>query len=314
MDRFTEAFAGSELSTAIVLGAIAAVAVGLLGLAVQAAKVTRTVPLAGLGIAAAALLALDRLGMADRELVLAVAVLGSAGLVADVLRLPGPVLPTLAAPGAWVLATRSGLPDDAWVEPTVLAFVVAAGPLVAVADRRRRPEGWGPVLFLVSAGGVFVTVPDTEQALVLLGAAAPAALLGWPRPVASLGVGGSMAVVGLLAWTTISGGSPRPGAVVGGLAALGLLLLEPLLPGRRPSLHESRPDPAAAPYPSVVIAGFVHAVLVFVVTRVGGLLEGAVPAAAVAVAAFAVTVVVAARVPWWPAAPADDRGASKIRA
>jgi hypothetical protein len=56
------------------------------------------------------------------------------------------------------------------------------------------------VLLAITLVGLFYTVPDTGDAVVLLGVALPVAALGWPWVVARLGAGGSFAIAGLLAW------------------------------------------------------------------------------------------------------------------
>src|SRR5690606_32918712 len=83
--------------------------------------------------------------------------------------------------------------------------------------------GVGPVLVAVTVAGVYLTVPDTEMATVLLGAALPAAALGWPFAWGRLGGGGALATVAVVAWTVALDGRGRLGSVVGGVACLGLL-------------------------------------------------------------------------------------------
>lgn len=132
--------------------------------------------------------------------------------------------------------------------PAVALAAVAAGALLADFDRRWRRRGLAPALLAVSAAGIYLTVPDTEAALAVLGAALPLALLGWPGPLArvpsqpppSLGVVGALAVAGLLVGTASAGSVGRPGAFVGALACLGVLVVEPVArrldPGRRSAL------------------------------------------------------------------------------
>ena len=88
---------------------------------------------------------------------------------------------------------------------------MAAGVAVVLADFdvRWRHRGLGPVLLPVSLLGVYATVPDTEMALVALGAALPLSLLGWPVALASWGRAGAWAVAGSLVWVTASGGVGR---------------------------------------------------------------------------------------------------------
>jgi hypothetical protein len=136
---------------------------------------------------------------------------------------------------AWSLAADDGLALGLWV----VAAICVTGALLDDFDRYRQRQGLAPVLLAVSVAGVYGTVPDVEAVVVVVGAALPIALLGWPGPLAwprsaaaqpppSLGGAGAFATAGLLVWTVAAGGSARPGSIVGGLACLGLLALEPL--------------------------------------------------------------------------------------
>ena len=198
-----------------------------------------------------------------------------------------------AAAGVAALAATGGIPAgrDAGLAPLVAgAAAVAAGALLADFDRRRR-DGLALPLWAVSVAGVWATVPDVESAVVVLGAALPPALLGWPSPLArnglvSLGVAGSLAGAGLLVWVVATDGAGRPGSMVGGLACLGVLGVEPLarrLGGRGPG---SPPLPAAA-----LLAA--HLVLVAVASRVVGRRETVAQALPLAVAELVVALAVA---------------------
>jgi hypothetical protein len=165
--------------------------------------------------------------------------------------------PAAVVPGAWVVAAHGAIPGEPWVRVLVFATIVAGSALVADLDRRTARLGVGPVLLAVSVGGVYATVPDTEQALVLLGVAGPVALLGWPLRRAGLGRAGSAAAVSVLAWTAAVGGVGRPSSIVGAVACLGLFVVGPLI---------RRPDRFRAP--TMVAA---HAVLVLISARVAGL-------------------------------------------
>jgi hypothetical protein len=133
----------------------------------------------------------------------------------------------------WSLAAEEG----AMAAVLVALATCAAGALLDDFDRRRRAQGLAPLLLAVTAGGIYATVPDVEAAVVVVGAAMPMALLGWPFPLAwarparpppSLGTPGALATAGLLVWTVAAGSSGRAGPVAGGLACLGLLVAEPL--------------------------------------------------------------------------------------
>lgn len=201
-----------------------------------------------------------------------------------------------AAAGVGALAAAGVIPADrdTGLAPAVaVAAVLVAGALLADFDRRRR-DGLALPLWAVSVAGVWATVPDVESAVVVLGAALPPALLGWPSPLArnglvSLGVAGSLAGAGLLVWVVATDGAGRPGSMVGGLACLGVLGVEPLarrLGGRGPAGVGGQPLPAAA-----LLAA--HLVLVAVASRVVGRRETVAQALPLAVAELVVALAVA---------------------
>jgi hypothetical protein len=136
-----------------------------------------------------------------------------------------------AALVGWSLVEEGG----AWLGVSAGLATCVAGVLLDDFDRRRRDEALAPVLLLVSVAGIYATVPDVEAAVAVVGAAVPMALLGWPGPLGwpraapppSLGAG-AFATAGLLVWIVAAGGSGRPGSVVGGLACLGVLAVDPV--------------------------------------------------------------------------------------
>jgi len=210
---------------------------------------------AGLLFAGAALAGLDRTHGAPGGLVGGAALVAVAAGVAA--RLPLAFRLAAVVPGAWLVAAHGAIPGRSWVRVLVFATIVAGSALVADLDRRTARRGLGPLLFAVSVGGVYATVPDTEQALVLIGVAAPVALLGWPLRRGTLGPAGSAASVAVLAWTAAVGGVGRPSSIVGAVGCLGLFVVGPV---------SRRTSGVAAP---VVVAA--HALLVLVSARVAGL-------------------------------------------
>jgi hypothetical protein len=202
-----------------------------------------------------------------------------------------------AAAGAGALAAAGGFPPgrEPGLTPVVAgAAAVAAGALLADFDRRRR-DGLALPLLAVSVAGVWATVPDVESAMVVLGAALPPALLGWPSPLArsglvSLGVAGSLASAGLLVWVVAGDGAGRPGSMVGGLACLGMLGVEPVarrLVGRRPGDRR----PGGPPLPALPVAA-AHLALVAVAARVVGRRETVAEALPLALLELAVALAV----------------------
>ena len=146
---------------------------------------------------------------------------------------PAP-LPTgmiLALPGAWRLVAGETFFGPSWVPWVIVLCTAVLGPLAAETDRDLGRLGLGPLMWLITIGAVYSTVPDTELILVLLGVALPLALLGIPFRLARLGEGGSAAAIGLMLWVAAQGGWARPGSIVGSVGALALFATIPI--GRR---------------------------------------------------------------------------------
>jgi hypothetical protein len=196
-----------------------------------------------------------------------------------------------ALPGASLLTRDTGLlVHPHWVKTLVVATVVVGGTLVADFDRRYRARGWGPVLFAISAVGLYLTVPDTERAMLLLGAALPVLLLGWPFPLGSLGVVGAYPCVGALAWVAAFDGRGRLSAIIGGVACLGLFAAEPVAR----VIRLSGPGVLAAlprRWWSAIVVGIGQAGLVAVAARLAGERSAAKEAAVIVAMELGVAVV-----------------------
>lgn len=246
---------------------------------------------AGLVFAAAVAAGLHQALVLPVGLAVGLPVLAAAGVVHG-LPAAGPLALPLTITGVWLVTARSDLRLPGWALALLGLAIVLGGRLLADFDARWHREGLGPVLLALSVAGIYVTVPDTEQALVALGAALPLALLGWPCPLASLGRPGAYAVTGMLVWVVATGGVARPSAIIGGIACLGLLIVEPTahrFHRSRQSVLERRPiGPSGA---LAVVA--VHLGLIYVAARVAGLRSTAVVAASVVAGEFAVAVTLA---------------------
>jgi hypothetical protein len=135
------------------------------------------------------------------------------------------------APGAIALASVTPLAGStvARIGLAVATIGIAVGLRDFDAAYGRKGAPW--LLFGVAAIGVYLAVPDTELARVFLGVAIPFVFVSVPLPSAGFGPAGSAALSGLFTWVVFVGGRGRPGSVVGGLAAIGLLAAEPI--GRR---------------------------------------------------------------------------------
>jgi hypothetical protein len=247
--------------------------VGVVAGVVSLSRFRRPAPIAGLLVTGALVMGARRSTALPANLTRGLVYLAVAGLVAGILAswwrplaLSGLVF---AIPGAVLLKTNTGLPDVHWVGPLVVVTAVLGGTLVADFDRRYRQRGWSVVMYAVSVVGVYFTVPDTERALVLLGASLPLVLLGWPVALASLGTVGAYPAVGALAWISAYEGVGRRSAIVGGIACLGLFVIEPLarlLNGGKKTFFDAIPDR----WWVVIPIAATHLALVFIASRVAG--------------------------------------------
>jgi hypothetical protein len=207
-------------------GGIAAAVAAAIGIAWRPWR-NQPAPVAGLAAAAAATAAMETVRPPDTDVLAGLALLAIAGATFPWTRRI-PLLPVVVAlPGAWLIA-RSGLPGPGWVVPLILVVIAVGGPLISSFDENASPSPLPIVLLAISVGGAWATVPDTEEALVLLGAMLAPTLLAWPLRIARLGPVGAHALVAWLLWVTAWGGRGRAGSVIGAAAGLGLLVVAPL--------------------------------------------------------------------------------------
>jgi hypothetical protein len=177
----------------------------------------------GVAAVAAAFVGLGADDVFRGALVPAVALLVVAALVLE----GRPLVVQMAAvvPGGAVLVTYGAPGTSGWARLVVLLTVVVVCPVSTISDRRLPLLTFG--LFAISALGVYATVPDTEQARVLVGALLPFAVVALAASRVSEPAGPT-AVAALLAWAALVGGVGRPGSVVGALGCFGVLALGPL--------------------------------------------------------------------------------------
>lgn len=247
----------------------------------------RPAPVAGGLFAGAFLLALADRAEVPAGLVMGVAILAGAG----VLHMVHPLLGTAAAvPGAAI--TAASVPGGLGTAVAVVTVVtiVAGGALVMRFEQRWARSGMAPVLLALTVAGTYATVPETRRVLVLVGAALPLPLLGWPLPLASIGPAGWYVVPGVLMWTALVDGATRPGAVVGAAGCLGLFVIEPLARAVRGATVLDRLGLDTRPWLAVPPVAAVHLGVVYVAGRVAGLRPDAGTAAAIVLGTVALAV------------------------
>jgi hypothetical protein len=296
----------------IAAGSVAFVVLVAIALLVRcSSRRRRAIPaLAGFALVAAGLVALDWSGprslLTDR-LVGGLVLMGLGPALATIVLPRRPMARVVAAlaavPGAAVVAQAAAQYNRFdWIEPFVVVTTVVGGALVRDFDVANARVGLAPLLVAVSALGIYTTSPDTEQILVVVGVAIPVAFVGWPKVLAAIGPG-AYALTGLIAWVGAVGGRGRPGAVVGALGCLGILLVEPVV--RRAWRGRVRRPDRWSPLVRVLVVT-THAVAVLLVARVAGLEQSAPRAAVLAGGVLALAAAFLALVLRPPAGPGPD--------
>jgi hypothetical protein len=150
-------------------------------------------------------------------------------LFARIFRAPLWVYPLVVLPGAIWFALVTPVTDLQWVRILIIAVIPLAGFLITDFERRHGSLGLGVIFFTLAVLGVFGAVPDTEWAVAFVGVTVPITFLAWPRVAVSLGTEGAYLAVAVFLWVVAQGGTPRPPSILGSVACLGLLLLEPVI-------------------------------------------------------------------------------------
>ena len=243
----------------------------------------------GLLVAAATMLVLYQSEMLGLSQLVGVTLLAIAGLFHR-----GVVVGALfAIPGAFFMIRPEAAEPQSWLPWFAMLAIVFAAPLVASFDDRYPKTGLPMPLFGIAALGVFLAVPDTEGAMVLLGVAGIAGFLGWPRPVATLGAAGSYAAVGVYMFVAEGGATGRPASIVASAAVLGLLLIVPITVRLRSVGWAHELDRVVAIGP--LVAQLVLAVLI---SRTAGRVAWVPGAAALTVGVLAAAATIILLLPW----------------
>jgi hypothetical protein len=256
-------------------------------------------PIVGILVAAATFGGLYRNGEVLGPLLPSLGVILAGVLVVRLTKAPRWAQIPAATPGAVWLA--AALPTElTWVKVLTAIVIVGGGFLSNDFEKRHERMGLGVIFFTLATFGAFAAVPDTEQALIIMGAMLPLTLLAWPIVAASLGAEGSFVAIAMFMWVVVAGGAGRSSSIIGSAACLGLLLLEPAIVAARPILAR-RYEGLRRNWLGAVVASIPQFILVVVCSRVAARFQTELPAVLVVVFAYAVTfivgLVVASRMP-----------------
>jgi hypothetical protein len=165
----------------------------------------------------------------------AIAAILVGSFLARVLRAPLWVHPLAVLPGAIWLAFTTPVTELAWARILIAVMIPLGGFLITDFERRHGRLGLGVIFYAIAVFGAFAAVPDTEWAVALLAVVFPIAFLAWPRVAVSVGIEGAYLAVAVFVWVVAQGGGGRPPSILGSVACLGLLLLEPVIILLRPN-------------------------------------------------------------------------------
>jgi hypothetical protein len=243
---------------------------------------TRTLPIAGLALCLGSYVALRRASVPIYRPALLLSGLGALALAGFISRRWPSLARILAVlPGAVLVS--AAIRGDTFARAFALPFIVfAAAAAVEWADWSPVSSA-GPAMLTATVLGVYVSTPDTEHAVVVLGVAVWIGLTGWPSGATAVGSAGAPAVVGLIAWLAGTDGVARPGAVVGASACVGVFVIVPVLRRIGVSLDLER---SRLSLPVGWVCLVVHVAVVALCSRVAGLESSAVAAGTIAFVVF----------------------------
>ena len=136
----------------------------------------------------------------------------------------------LVLPGAALIGFGT-TPGPVVLDAAVTLAIAVGGGLAWDTVDEHDANGAGMLFLTLATVGGWLDIPDVDRVLLLLGVAVPLTALAWP--VSLIRVGASAPLwVAVLIWTAVDGGAIRLSSVVGTSAALGLLLLEPIVRNR----------------------------------------------------------------------------------
>lgn len=249
-------------------------------------KERRPVPIVGVLIAICVVWTLR-----EHVNVLAFGLLVGGVLIARLIGASDSLVAFSSAPGAIWLAVSTDVGELSWLR-IVFALTPVVGYLMSDFEKRNSVLGLGVISFTLASIGVFLSIPDTEWALVLVAASVLLALLAWPKALASLGVAGCYAAFAVYVTVTAEGGAARPASIVGGLSCLGLLLIEPILVRLSPDVVRLLGG-LNRDWKGALVASLPQVAVVLLCSRVAARFTNEIPALIVVVVVFMATMVIA---------------------
>lgn len=162
-----------------------------------------------------------------------------------------------------------GAPRGAGTSAVVILAGLVVAALAAYGIWRLSEFETGAIAVAISLAGIWVTVPDTERAAVLIGVTAILVLAWWPLGWSVPRGFGAIAMAAVAVWVVITDGAARDTGLIGGMGSLASLAWSALA------------TPATKPW--IWLGG--HAVIVVVWSRWAGLLESPIVALAIGLTA-----------------------------
>jgi hypothetical protein len=274
---------------------LAALAIGWM-LRLVLGKAKPPLPIAGLLVATAIMVTLSGVEGAGTAELPAVLAIFAGALVTRLPGIPSWAQPLLVVPGSIWFAGVTPVTDLTWVRVLIAVMIPLAGFLVTDFEKRHSGLGLGVTFYGIAVFGMFAAVPDTEWGVTLLAVTFPITFLAWPSVAASLGPEGAYLAIMAFLWVTAQGGMARPPSIIGSVACLGLLLLEPVVIAIKPSavrLTTWFTHNAAG----AVIAALPQFVVMILCSRVAARFDRYLPTVIIVTAVFVLVVVLAMWVP-----------------
>ena len=252
--------------------------------------------------AIAVVVALTRQTEIETDILIRLGVLAAAGLMIEIISALkwrwtwALILLGWAVAGAAALWFGDGLgiTEPAWVRLALALTVIGLGAGLWGWGRLAQAGLAGPLAAVVIAGA-WVTVPETDLFVVLLGAAVPMGLVTlWPLS-GRASAAGALALAGVFAWLVLDGGIPRPWTVAASWAAVAFIPVAAAL------VHWgwTRSGP--------VVIFLVHLVYVALVTRVADFTDSALVVVGWSVAGLVAAVAALVVIPRFVRDPGDSQ-------